>query len=83
MATFYDTHHMSAYVALAQTAGTTSLRAAAVYLTKLFDDAHIPVAIMGGYSIILRGSPRSTHDVDIAIGATMAAVRQALVGEQR
>lgn len=74
---------MPAYVAQAQAAGPASLRAAAVYLTKHFHDAHITVAIMGGYSVILRGSPRSTHDVDIAIGATMAAVRQALVGEQR
>jgi hypothetical protein len=83
MAATYDTIQMQVLAAQAMVAGPGSLRAAALYLTTRFREAHIVMAIMGGYSVIIRGSSRRTHDVDIAIGSNMGALRQALVGGQR
>ena len=83
MATTYDTLQMQVHAAQATLAGSRSLRAAAFYLTTRFREAHIVTAIMGGYSVVIRGSPRRTHDVDIAISSSMNGVRQALIGEQR
>ena len=79
----YDTTQQQEYQAQANAATLRNLRAAATYLSNRFRERHITIAIMGGFPIVLRGSRRRTHDVDIAIGSSMGAVRQALQGEQR
>ena len=83
MAETYDTMQQQAYQAQAQAAETRSLRAAALYLSNHFRARHITIAIMGGFSVVLRGSIRRTHDIDIAVASSMGAVRQALQGEDR
>lgn len=47
------------------------LLAAADYITRLFDANKVPFAFMGGFSMNIRGSPRETHDVDVAVGSDM------------
>jgi len=43
----------------------------------------IPYAIMGGFSLRLRGCPRLTVDVDFAVEANMLQLRTALAGDSR
>ena len=38
---------------------------------------------MGGFSMLLRGSSRDTHDVDVAVGCDMGQLIQAIAGEPR
>lgn len=59
------------------------LLSAADFITQLFEGKSIPFAIMGGFSLGLRGSRRQTHDVDIAAGCTMRQLQQAIAGQPR
>jgi hypothetical protein len=44
---------------------------AATFLIQIFERAGIPFAFLGGWAMYMRGSPRQTQDVDIAVGTTM------------
>lgn len=48
------------------------LLAAADYITRLFEANQVPFAFMGGFSMNIRGSQRSTYDIDVAIGCEMS-----------
>lgn len=43
----------------------------------------VPYALMGGFSLRIRGSERLTLDADLAVGGTMLALRTALSGDSR
>ena len=43
----------------------------------------LSVALMGGLSLHARGSGRTTSDVDIAVDANMARVKQVMASQQR
>jgi hypothetical protein len=64
-------------------AGLRHLLSAADYVSQLLSDKSIPFAIMGGFSLALRGHQRQTQDVDIAIGCNMGQLIQAIAGQQR
>jgi hypothetical protein len=50
-------------------------------MVQLLGNHDIPYAIMGGFSLRIRGSPRLTVDVDLAVGATMQQLRAALASD--
>jgi hypothetical protein len=54
---------------------------AADHTVQLLGNHDIPYAIMGGFSLRIRGSPRLTVDVDLAVGATMQQLRAALASD--
>ncbi|WEW55166.1 hypothetical protein PRK78_000595 [Emydomyces testavorans] len=64
-------------------AGFRHLLSAADFISQLLRGRNIPFAIMGGFSLGLRGSQRQTHDVDIATGCNMGQLIQAIAGQQR
>lgn len=43
----------------------------------------VPYALMGGFSLRMRGSARLTRDADLAVGGTMLALKTALSGDSR
>ncbi len=43
----------------------------------------IPYALMGGFSLRMRGSARQTLDVDLVVGGTMLALKTAMSGDSR
>ena len=59
------------------------LHAAAHYITALLDTHGILNALMGGFSMHLRGSMRVTHDIDVAVGCEMQTLLQALIPDKR
>jgi hypothetical protein len=50
---------------------------------RVFSANHIPYAFMGGYSLILRGSPRGTQDLDVTVGCAMDQLAQVLKAQNR
>ena len=56
---------------------------AAEFLVRVFSANHIPYAFMGGYSLILRGSPRGTQDLDVTVGCAMDQLVQVLKAQNR
>jgi hypothetical protein len=61
-------------IMLARTASTRNrveLAAAADYMIQVFQANSIPTALMGGFSLLIRGSSRMTHDVDLVAGCNM------------
>jgi hypothetical protein len=65
-----------------QNAKDDHLKLAAALVTKFLASAGIPYAIMGGFSLRIRGSPRQTYDVDLACGCNMAQLMSALKGKE-
>lgn len=59
------------------------LLSAAVYMSRLLTRRGIPFAIMGGFSLKLRGCQRATQDVDIATECNMGQLIQAIAGRKR
>jgi hypothetical protein len=57
--------------------------AARDYMLDLLRRHGFSTALMGGYSLYLRGSPRRTIDIDIAVRATMLNLESAIHREQR
>lgn len=56
---------------------------AANFIVDRLNRRNIPHAVMGGFSFVLRGSPRRTADVDFAVGCGMEMVRTVLGSEAR
>ncbi len=56
---------------------------AADHVVQILDAHGIPYAIMGGFSLRLRGSPRVTFDLDLAVAASMLQLRTAFAGDSR
>jgi len=78
--TYQETANLTAQ---SQSAGPNHLTAAADYITQLFQTEGIPHALMGGFSLQLRGSPRNTFDVDIAVGCDMGQLIAVLSSQDR
>ena len=55
----------------AQEPEDANLGAAAIFLRNMFQSNSITFAIMGGYSLVLRGNDRKTNDIDVAADSTM------------
>lgn len=67
----YSVAENEAMLAQSKTATNNHLVAAADYITRLFEANEVPFAIMGGFSMNIRGSIRETYDVDVAVGCDM------------
>lgn len=59
------------------------LSAAAEFVSQIMQANAIPFAIMGGFAIQIRGSPRETYDVDIAVGCNMGRLLEVISGQPR
>jgi hypothetical protein len=55
-----------------------NLISAADHVTEIFQTGDISYALMGGFSLKLRGSPRNTFDVDVAVGYNMVQLIEIL-----
>lgn len=64
-------------------ASTAQLSAAAMFLSQVFEANSVTFAFMGGYALILRGSSRDTHDIDVAVGCTMQRLLQVISAQPR
>ncbi|AEO66318.1 uncharacterized protein THITE_110755 [Thermothielavioides terrestris NRRL 8126] len=53
------------------------------YIVEKLRAHGVPYALMGGFSLRLRGNPRQTVDVDLAVGGNMLQLRTALAGDPR
>lgn len=74
----YNVHQSHPLASAAYEASELHLHAAALYITTHLDNHGVPNALMGGFSMYLRGSTRVTHDIDVAIGCDMQTLLQAL-----
>ncbi|KAK0118402.1 hypothetical protein ONS95_012691 [Cadophora gregata] len=79
----YNVYQSHPLAAAAYEASELHLHAAALYVTTLLDTHGIPNALMGGFSMYLRGSTRVTHDIDVAVGCDMQTLLQALSTDKR
>ena len=61
----------------------THLDLAAEFMVRVFSANNVPYAFMGGYSLILRGSPRGTHDIDLTVGCAMDQLIQVVKAQNR
>ena len=52
---------------------------AARFMIQVFEYYRIPFAFFGGWAMYMRGSPRQTQDVDIAVGTTMEYLKAILL----
>ncbi|KAM3541833.1 hypothetical protein ARSEF1564_005264 [Beauveria bassiana] len=57
------------------------LALASLFLLRLFQQHGIPSAFIGGWAVYLRGGPRMTRDVDIAVATSMSRLKTVLLGE--
>ncbi|KAK8032170.1 hypothetical protein PG990_001904 [Apiospora arundinis] len=53
------------------------------FIARFLRDKGLGYAVMGGLALILRGSRRETHDVDIVAACDMLTLRQACIGQSR
>ncbi|KGQ03940.1 hypothetical protein BBAD15_g10832 [Beauveria bassiana D1-5] len=60
-----------------------NLALASLFLLRLFQRHEIPSAFLGGWAVYLRGGPRMTQDVDIAVATSMSRLKTVLLGEER
>jgi hypothetical protein len=56
---------------------------AADHIIQVLGSHHISYAIMGGFSLRIRGSERRTFDVDLAVGGNMLQLRTAFTADSR
>ena len=70
-----------ATAAMART--SPELASAADYSIQVLQVNRIPFALMGGFSMKLRGSRRTTHDVDIAVGCNMLRLKSVMTRQKR
>ncbi|KAE9373016.1 hypothetical protein N431DRAFT_406266 [Stipitochalara longipes BDJ] len=60
-----------------------NLLSACMFMVHLLDTARLNYAVMGGFGLVIRGSPRPTNDVDIAVEARMANLWQLVEPQAR
>lgn len=83
MAYRYSPAEREALQERASTATAAGLAEARDYLMQSLTQLRLPYAFMGGYSLVLRQSPRPTQDLDIAVQANMQQIRQFVDGQAR
>ena len=59
-------------------AHASPLTAAADFISQIYEENDIAYALMGRFSMMLRGSTRRTFDIDIATGCNMQLLIQVL-----
>ncbi|KAJ2899146.1 hypothetical protein MKZ38_003393 [Zalerion maritima] len=83
MAEIYNTDRFAELYSAARNAPMGNVGLAARFLIEIFQRNSIPFAFIGGWAIHLRGNTRATEDVDIAVGADMALLKEILMDEPR
>lgn len=78
MAEVYDTDRFAVLYAASQRPPIENLGLAARFMAAVFQGNNVPAAFLGGWAIYLRGSGRTTNDVDMTVGTTMAHLVQVL-----
>ena len=78
-----DDERLTELMTQAREASDQHLEAATYYMLELLQKHDIRAAMMGGYSLKLRGSPRRTYDADIGVQTTMRNLREKMQIEQR
>ena len=76
MAQRYSVDDLDELEARAQIARFGELIFAADYLAQLLDTNHVLYGFMGGFSMNIRGSDRTTTNIDIAVGGSMLQLRR-------
>ena len=64
-------------------ANSRNFAAARDYVSRLLNRNSVRWALMGGYSLSLRGSGRRTFDIDVAVQATMLTMQNIIKNEQQ
>jgi hypothetical protein len=79
----YDMDDLDDLEEEAARASSANFIAARDYVLSLLGGNGVQGALLGGYSLSLRGSPRKTYDIDVAVEATMRDVQRIVRDEQR
>jgi hypothetical protein len=79
----YTPQEMENYEKLSRKATEDHMVDAADHIVQVLERNGINYAIMGGFSLRIRGSNRDTFDVDLAVGANMLELRTALAADPR
>lgn len=86
MAEINNTYHIDNLDDLEEKAADANSRnfaAALDYISRLLNRNSVSWALMGGYSLSLRGSGRQTFDIDVAVQATMLTMQKIIKNEQQ
>lgn len=78
MADIYNTDRFEVLYTASQAPPIENLGLAARYVAVLFRQNNVPAAFLGGWAVYLRGSGRTTNDVDMTVRSTMAQLIQIL-----
>jgi hypothetical protein len=79
LAEVYDTTRFGELYYGSRAPETNDLCLAARFMIQIFEYYRIPFAFLGGWAMYVRGSPRRTQDVDIAVGTTMEYLKAILL----
>lgn len=66
-----------------ENAGAANFVAARDYMLNLLKGRGIAASLMGGYSLLMRGSPRITLDIDIGVRARIKDLDEKVKGDPR
>lgn len=79
----YTHAQLESYVNQSHEATEDHIVDAADHIIQVLGSHHISYAIMGGFSLRIRGSERRTFDVDLAVGGNMLQLRTAFTADSR
>jgi hypothetical protein len=79
MAEVYNTDRFGELYYASRQPTSDHLLLAANHLAQICQNAAIPHAFLGGWTVRLRGGSRETQDVDIAVATTMELFKKALL----
>ena len=83
MADRYTYDQFEGLMARSRGATPEELAEARDYLILILQTNNVLYAFMGGYSLVLRGSPRPTSDIDIAIQVNQLELRAVVTPQSR
>jgi predicted nucleotidyltransferase len=83
MADRYTYDQFEGLMARSRGATLEELAEARDYLILILQTNNVLYAFMGGYSLVLRGSPRPTSDIDIAIQVNQLELRAVVTPQSR
>jgi hypothetical protein len=79
MAELYDTTRFGQLYYASRQPTSNHLFLAANHLARICQNANIPHAFLGGWTVRLRGGSRETQDVDITVATTMELFKKTLL----
>ncbi|KAI6285737.1 hypothetical protein MCOR31_011916 [Pyricularia oryzae] len=82
-AEIYDTDRFGELYYASRDIPTQNLGLAGRYLTSVFKKYEIQFAFLGGWAMYLRGSRRTTEDLDLTINYSIEDLKQILLPEPR